>query len=514
MTTPEDSILLSQATKQITDLKKEIQKLTDKLRTKESLLSGFINVAAGQSKRLAAFTSSLQDTVAWDPSKCSTPQSSWSVVQIRGQPMQTVEMRGSPILDLFNRSTPLDKEDPPAPVTSSRDVDFPDQAIHRPGTNADPRASGPPPAPSRRLAVAPSPAPAPFQARAPTPLHAPLQASAPAPFRAPAPTPLQAPAPTPPQALAQLQPPAPASSRADGLAAGDHLPSAPPSAVQPMPLSLTTRAYRQPAAGDVSSSSASVGGGSSGAAAECRRQGASSARRRLLKEAVIGRSGVHPGPLSAEEDPMSRSEPCPHRGPQSRGSGSVHPPANSSPPPPLFPPSTLIIGDSIIKKVRYFNAITHSLPGATITVIIKKLLNILPSLPISINRIIVHVGTNDVAQLLSEQVKALFTELINFLKRCGRSVFISGPTPPFRRGDMRFSRVFGLCTWLRSTCRAHGVEFIDNFDLFWERPSFYHHDGIHPSSVGTFKLAENIKSAVKLAALSTPQRAGDSSAHA
>ncbi|CAL8241822.1 unnamed protein product [Gadus morhua 'NCC'] len=65
-TTSEDS-LLNQATKTIIHLKNEIQKLTDTLREREALLSGLMDVSARQSKRLASFTASMQDTVHWDP---------------------------------------------------------------------------------------------------------------------------------------------------------------------------------------------------------------------------------------------------------------------------------------------------------------------------------------------------------------------------------------------------------------------------------------------------------------
>ncbi|CAL8323180.1 unnamed protein product [Merluccius merluccius] len=50
-----------------------------------------MDISARQSKRLASFAAALQDTVHWDPhcpQSCSTPQSPWSVVRIRGQPKQ------------------------------------------------------------------------------------------------------------------------------------------------------------------------------------------------------------------------------------------------------------------------------------------------------------------------------------------------------------------------------------------------------------------------------------------
>ncbi|KAI4802865.1 hypothetical protein KUCAC02_006436 [Chaenocephalus aceratus] len=85
---PEDDVLLQRANKQITDLKEDIRRLSDKLKEKESLVSGLMEVASVQSKQLASFSATTHDTVLWDPSTCprpsdcSTPghQQSWSEV--------------------------------------------------------------------------------------------------------------------------------------------------------------------------------------------------------------------------------------------------------------------------------------------------------------------------------------------------------------------------------------------------------------------------------------------------
>ena len=46
---------------------------------------------------------------------------------------------------------------------------------------------------------------------------------------------------------------------------------------------------------------------------------------------------------------------------------------------PLFSPSTLIVGDSIIRDVHFFNTATHCFPGATAPVILGKLKELIPS---------------------------------------------------------------------------------------------------------------------------------------
>uniref|UniRef100_A0A3B3DWF6 SGNH hydrolase-type esterase domain-containing protein n=1 Tax=Oryzias melastigma TaxID=30732 RepID=A0A3B3DWF6_ORYME len=158
-------------------------------------------------------------------------------------------------------------------------------------------------------------------------------------------------------------------------------------------------------------------------------------------------------------------------------------PVSASPapasPPPLFFLTTAIIGDSIIRKVRFFNAVTHCFPGATVLDILEKLPELLRSFPSTVRRLILHVGFNDTS----------YRHLL--------TVFISGPLPSLSRGPGRFSRLLSLNTWLLSASSLNGILFIDNFNLFWNRQSFYKTDGIHPSSLGSNVLTANIRHCVQ-----------------
>ncbi|CAJ1081981.1 LOW QUALITY PROTEIN: uncharacterized protein LOC116399339 [Xyrichtys novacula] len=124
------------------------------------------------------------------------------------------------------------------------------------------------------------------------------------------------------------------------------------------------------------------------------RPASSAARRRFLRDAVRRNSA---GPVSAAPDRSGRPSPQPLASTVSTAPLSPRTPTTSPAsdtgamhPPPLFPPTTLIIGDSIIRGIRYFNAITRSFPGATVADITAKLPGLLQSLPASIHRIIVH----------------------------------------------------------------------------------------------------------------------------
>ncbi|CAL8391589.1 unnamed protein product [Arctogadus glacialis] len=128
--------------------------------------------------------------------------------------------------------------------------------------------------------------------------------------------------------------------------------------------------------------------------------GYSSSRRRLLQEAVSRRSAPFPTvPPEAEPDSASPLQPSVEQPLQ--GASGTTATTHCIPGPkipviqPLFPPSTLIIGDSITRHLRYFNVITRCMPGALVTDVLAELRDMLPTLPSTIRRIIVHVGNYD-----------------------------------------------------------------------------------------------------------------------
>ncbi|CAJ1081170.1 hypothetical protein D4764_12G0010930 [Xyrichtys novacula] len=224
------------------------------------------------------------------------------------------------------------------------------------------------------------------------------------------------------------------------------------------------------------------------------RTASSAARRRFLQEAVRRNSA---GPATAAPDRNGRPSPLPQAStapliPRSPAISSTSS-SGAMQPPPLFPPTTLIVGDSITRGIRFFNAITRSFPSATVVDITSKLPGLLQSLPPSIHRIIVHIGTNDTAHKQSELTKRDFKSLLHILQCSGKSVFISGPLPTLTHSIDRFSRLLSLNSWLRSFCSTSSTHFIDNFNLFWNRSPFFSHDGLHPNKLGYYTLTANIQ---------------------
>ncbi|KAJ8349294.1 hypothetical protein SKAU_G00244240 [Synaphobranchus kaupii] len=56
-------------------------------------------------------------------------------------------------------------------------------------------------------------------------------------------------------------------------------------------------------------------------------------------------------------------------------------------------------------------------------------------------------------------------------------VFISGPLPAIWSSKL-FSRGMDLNDWLKRSCSLKGLNYIDNFDLFWQRGHLFAQDGL------------------------------------
>ncbi|KAG9260322.1 hypothetical protein AMEX_G26567 [Astyanax mexicanus] len=154
-------------------------------------------------------------------------------------------------------------------------------------------------------------------------------------------------------------------------------------------------------------------------------------------------------------------------------------------------PTTLVIGHSIVRNIHHHTATVHSVSGAKVSDITLQLPSLLKEHQ-SVERIIIHVGCNDIRNQSTELLKKDFTRLLSSIQDCGKSVFISGPIPSLGRGSGHFSRLLNLHTWLQNTCLSQDLHFLDNFNLFWNRPSFYRFDGIHPNRLGAQILGHNM----------------------
>ncbi|KAK0138892.1 hypothetical protein N1851_024565 [Merluccius polli] len=142
-------------------------------------------------------------------------------------------------------------------------------------------------------------------------------------------------------------------------------------------------------------------------------------------------------------------------------------------------PQTLIVGDRAVNKTKHFfskNTKVLCFTNDMVSDISEKILEITAEHP-TVKSLVIHTGVLDVVKQQSEVLKQDFNDLRQV--RClNIEVFISGPLPTVRRGDERFSRLLMLNRWLKDTCAAQSVNFIDNFNIFWERRHLFEADGL------------------------------------
>ncbi|CAI5670364.1 unnamed protein product [Oreochromis niloticus] len=100
----------------------------------------------------------------------------------------------------------------------------------------------------------------------------------------------------------------------------------------------------------------------------------------------------------------------PFEHPRCRGAGV----SDGQQSPVASPLSMLVLGDSIVRNVRMRGALTLSFPGATVVDIVDRIPNILASHP-QANRLIIHIGTNDIPKQQSELLKLDFLQLFSLL---------------------------------------------------------------------------------------------------
>ncbi|XP_052445150.1 uncharacterized protein LOC127986931 isoform X1 [Carassius gibelio] len=157
----------------------------------------------------------------------------------------------------------------------------------------------------------------------------------------------------------------------------------------------------------------------------------------------------------------------------------------------------VIIGDSIVRHVSATLAEgkvhTHCLPGARVLDVSAQIPAILKDGE-SPRAVVLHAGVNDTTLRQTETLKRDFRSLIETVRSTtpAATIVVSGPLPTYRRGHERFSRLFALNEWLLSWCKEQKLLFVNNWNLFWERPRLFRADGLHPSRIGAELLSDNI----------------------
>ncbi|XP_059393365.1 uncharacterized protein LOC132126252 [Carassius carassius] len=157
----------------------------------------------------------------------------------------------------------------------------------------------------------------------------------------------------------------------------------------------------------------------------------------------------------------------------------------------------VIIRDSIVRHVRATLAEgkvhTHCFPGARVLDVSAQIPAILKA-DESPRAVVLHAGVNDTTLRQTETLKWDFRSLIETVRSTmpAATIIVSEPLPTYRRGHEKFTRLFALNEWLLSRCKEQKLLFVNNWNLFWERPRLFRADGLHPSRIGAELLSDNI----------------------
>lgn len=109
---------------------------------------------------------------------------------------------------------------------------------------------------------------------------------------------------------------------------------------------------------------------------------------------------------------------------------------------------------------------------------------------------VVHVGTNDIQRVRSEELMSKFRSLIEKLKEKSRKVIISGILPRLRAGQRFFNFATSTNRRLANLCSEEGIGFTDTWDSFYHDPTLFEEDGLHLSEVGSARFGRLMNEAV------------------
>lgn len=113
---------------------------------------------------------------------------------------------------------------------------------------------------------------------------------------------------------------------------------------------------------------------------------------------------------------------------------------------------------------------------------------------------ILHAGTNDVKNTRSEELLEKYKKMIQTYKNKTNStnIIISGILPRIQATDTFYSKAFSTNNRLKTLCSQEGVEFINMWDDFFDRPDLFWRDGLHLSGIGSARFGRLLSDKVSL----------------
>ena len=109
---------------------------------------------------------------------------------------------------------------------------------------------------------------------------------------------------------------------------------------------------------------------------------------------------------------------------------------------------------------------------------------------------VIHAGTNDVVSTRSEELMEKYRRMIQQYKNKSQNIIVSGILPRTRAPTVFYNRAFSTNNRLESLCTEEGVDYVNLWDDFYDKPSLFQDDGLHLNAVGDARLGRLLSNKV------------------
>ena len=109
---------------------------------------------------------------------------------------------------------------------------------------------------------------------------------------------------------------------------------------------------------------------------------------------------------------------------------------------------------------------------------------------------VIHAGTNDVEYTRSEELMEKYRRMIQQYKTKSHNIIISGILPRTKAPSHFYDRAFSTNSRLKSLCTDEGVDYVNLWDDFYNKPLLFQDDGLHLNAVGSARFGRLLSNKV------------------
>ena len=110
---------------------------------------------------------------------------------------------------------------------------------------------------------------------------------------------------------------------------------------------------------------------------------------------------------------------------------------------------------------------------------------------------VIHVGTNDVQRIRSEELLDKYRTMMKTYKEKSNNVIVSGIIPRMQAGSRFYAFAASLNRRLDNLCREENVGFVSTWDNFYYDSTLFSGDGLHLSHIGAARFGRLLDDAVR-----------------